>query len=172
MKVSAASLLLALVLAALSIGCGGSPAAPAPDLAAERARLLLAEEPEGVLPVLAVRDVLAQQSEVVVVGRIGGMANPWDEGRASFVITDPSVDAAEGHECTDAGCAFCKHKNETASDALAVVQFVDPAGNVLPIDARQLFDVAADQMVVVRGRAKVDALGHLVLAADGLYIRR
>ena len=163
--------LVGLATSTFCTGCGGGSGS-GQDLAAQRSRLLLAEEPAGVLPVLAARETLAQDAEVVVVGRIGGIANPWDANRASFTMTDPSVDAAHGdHECT-ADCAFCKHKPSGVIDSLAVVEFVDEQGQVLPYGARELFELEADQMVVVRGRATVNSLGYLVLAANGIYVRR
>jgi hypothetical protein len=42
----------------------------------------------------------------------------------------------------------------------------------VPIDARNLFNVSEKQMVVVRGQAHVNTLGCLVVAANGIYIRK
>jgi hypothetical protein len=89
-----------------------------------------------------------------------------------FVISDPTAGGDDEHVCTDEGCPFCANKKQAESEAIAVVQFVDAQGRVLPLDARQLFDLAPQQTVVVRGQAKIDELGSLILSANGLYTRR
>ena len=51
------------------------------------------------------------------------------------------------------------------------MRVVDQQGNVVSQDARKLFGLTAGQLVVVRGRAKVDSIGNLVVTADGIYPR-
>jgi len=48
---------------------------------------------------------------------------------------------------------------------------VDEQGQRLPIDARKLLGVKENQLVVVRGRPKIDEFGGLVVSADGIYLR-
>ena len=94
--------------------------------------------------------------------------------RALFLVADPSLAVGSddhAHECGD-GCPFCVKKREDQTEALAVVEFVDDAGKVLPYDVRQLFGVAENQIVVVRGQPRIDDLGGLIISARGLYIRR
>ena len=69
-------------------------------------------------------------------------------------------------------CAFCAANAEDQADMLAVVQFVDKNGKVLPVDVRQLFKVKENDMVVVRGKAHVTAGRILVINAEGLYVRQ
>jgi hypothetical protein len=156
-----------------ALGCNQGPASDSPELLAQRARLLLASEPADAVGVLDAREQPGAGQQVRLVGRIGGMADPWTEGQAAFVMTDPSA-AATGHEagaCSD-GCPFCADKQD-ATRALAVVQFVDPSGKVLPYDARQLFGLRPDDTVVVEGRIDHnDGQGPLLVSATGLYIRR
>lgn len=173
--------LLVLMLFAwpLAAGCQRGDASYFNDeqFAEWRARYLLGEEPAGAQGVLDVGETLKSPSEVVLVGQIGGVQaqSPWSEGQASFMIVDPSVMAEiEGHDhahCQDSGCAFCA-KTEDNIQSLALVQFLDDSGQVLRVDARRLFDLKEKQTVVVRGRASVHKLGFLVVAADGLYVRR
>ncbi len=132
----------------------------------------------------------AEPKQVVVVGKIGGVSEPWDEGRAAFMIADPSDTAqhdaehshdhghahdGHDHDGHDHGaahsCPFCERAKE-GTRSLAIVQFVDQQGEILPIDARQLFDLEEGQTVVVRGPATIDALGNLVISAEGLYPRK
>jgi hypothetical protein len=210
MRVGACGLTLTVVL-----GCTQSKPAIDPDmLAAQRARLSLDEEPDGAAGVLDVREMLvgtddvpsqdsqpestenpsepepdtaARGAPVVVVGRIGGVPNPWKQARpdypwsadqAEFVIADAAA-AAEveehGHAHADADhdCPFCAAAAN--SDVVAVVRFHDEAGKVIPADARQLFNLQGEETVVVRGKAKIlgDAQdGILLVEADGLYVRR
>jgi hypothetical protein len=152
-------------------GCGSQ--AVDPQVLAERERFLLTTEPPGAASVLDTRETLAAPAEVVLVGQIGGLPNPWTEGRAMFVIADPTILAElEDHECGE-GCPHCaKHKQDQALNGLARIQFLDASGQPLPIDARRLFELQVDQTVVVCGQAHVDALGCLVVSASGIYLRR
>ncbi|MEE2706708.1 MAG: hypothetical protein VX988_06630 [Planctomycetota bacterium] len=162
-------------------GCrqGASPKMNDQALAELRSRYILSAEPEGVEGVLDVQEGYEKPREVVMVGRIGGIKNPWTAGKAAFVMADPVVMAdaaaaeADEHECEDAGCKFCQSKKlDKMNEGLAVVRFVDERGDLVNIDARQLFEVKEQETVVVCGRAEVDGLGCLVVLADGLYVRR
>lgn len=156
------------------IGCGQSPVTPTVSLTDLKAKFILAEEPIGVLPVMAAVDELAErEEEIVVLGRIGGIKQPCDAKEAVFVMTDPSVDAvidSAEHTCGE-DCHFCK-KPKRDLPTLAIVKLVDADGKPYPYTPGQLADLAPDQMVVVRGKAKVDSLGNLTVAANGVYIRR
>jgi hypothetical protein len=155
------------LLCLLACGCGRLET----EMASARARFLLAEEPADALGVLDVREA-ATTGEVVVVGQVGGVPEPWSKGQAVFIIIDPAAGEDDGHLCSDPGCPFCANKKQAENEAIAVVQFVDDRGKVLPLDARELFGLEVQQTVVVRGRANVDELGSLILSANGLYIRR
>src|SRR5438270_304889 len=78
---------------------GSATGTPAP----EGAKYLLAAEPAGAKPVKEVRGAAKDGEEVVIVGRIGGSAKPWIDGRAGFQIVDPSFtpcNEKEGDTCT------------------------------------------------------------------------
>ena len=141
---------------------------------AEREKYLLADEPEGVQGIVAVREEIQEGETYVLFGRVGGIDDPWSPGKAAFVIADPvalmELDA-DGHDCKD-GCAFCKHKKGHPSKHLAMVRVVDDAGNVVRIDARKLLELDVDDMVVVRGKVSIDKLGNMIVNADGVHVRR
>lgn len=145
-------------------------------LAQARGQFVLADEPAGVEGVLDVQESYDAPRKVVLVGQIGGVDNPWTSGQASFVMADPVMlaEADDGeHICDDSGCKFCVRKAvDKLKEGLALVRFIDEDGQVVPIDARQLFDLEENQTVVVRGRAEIDVLGCLVVLADGLYVRQ
>jgi len=69
-------------------------------------------------------------------------------------------------------CAYCLAHAEDQANMLAMVQFVDENGKVLPMDVRELFDVKEQDTVVVHGKAHVTDGGILVVDAQGLYIRK
>ena len=165
------------LMLSLSGGCAQSPDLSEAALAALRARIALEEEPSGVLPLLAAVNALqanaglAGTQEVVVLGRVGGVKNPCDAAKAVFVMTDPAADFDAGAHDAGCDCHFCE-KAQAAMPKLAIVELVDEHGRAYPVSVQQLADVAPDQMVVVRGRAKLDALGNLSVAASGIYVRR
>lgn len=145
-----------------------------------RKQLVLADEPAGASSIEATlakaKETEAEDlGEVVLVGRIGaGEFEPWAKGQASFLMSEalPETDhaATPGHD--PANCPFCRRRAEKAASFTALVQFRDDQGAILPIDARELLGVEQNQVVVVRGKAKMDQVGTLVIAADGIHIRR
>lgn len=221
---------------ALVVGVGCDEPASAIDpalLTGHRAQFVLAEEPEGVMTVLDVREALLGESfethddhtdhdqdgpdhadhessehvehedehdhehhetvsaeptepmDVVIVGTIGGLANPWEEtqpdfpfsdNRASFFLADPGAVAeleASGHvHAPGEECAFCAAHATDGSAMLAMVRFLDENGKVLPIATEQLFDVKERDTVVIRGSARIVAGGMMIVDATGIYVRR
>ncbi|NOY28912.1 MAG: hypothetical protein GXP28_01690 [Planctomycetes bacterium] len=199
--------LLALVVGALSVaaltGCGQSSAGIDPEqLAKHRARLTLSEEPDAAQVVPEVRDALlgsddhkeddhgheipqaTEPREVVLVGQIGGLSNPWKEtqpdfpfarNQAAFFLADPMAvveNEESGHaHAPGEECAFCAAHAADRSAMLAMVRFLDENGKVLQTDVRQLFDVKENDTVVIQGTARVIEGGMMVVDATGLYIR-
>jgi hypothetical protein len=106
---------------------------------------------------------------VVVVGRIfAGDMEPWDTGKASFLIAElPDEGHGEGHDADN--CPFCKRK--AAKAPTAIVQFVDATGQVIPIDARKLFGVDKKDVVVIRGQAAPGELTAMVVTATDMHVR-
>jgi hypothetical protein len=58
------------------------------------------------------------------------------------------------------------------SASTTLVKIVDERGQVLTVDTRQLLGVAANDMVVIRGRVSKDESGNFVVLADGVHVRR
>jgi hypothetical protein len=236
-----------LALVILATGCGPTEQAQDPQVLAQRAEFLLAEEPEGAMSIMAAKAAVEKGETVVLVGRID--AEPWDEGHAAFFITDAfsakstshvhdgakherhsdeheadeheadeheadehkadehkadehevgghKADEHEGHEhegdehaadereadehegdaheAHGAGghdpsnCPFCSSGKD--SSRRAFIQFVDETGHMLHTDARDLLGVEKGQVVVVRGRGKIENSGYLIVSADGIYLR-
>lgn len=86
---------------ALLAGCGQEKNT-APTTQVDGSKYLLSQEPQGAKGVILVRKEAKGDDEVVIVGRIGGMENPWVDGLAVFTIVDPSIKSC--HEVGDDGC--------------------------------------------------------------------
>jgi hypothetical protein len=165
-------------LAALASGCHRAADAHNAAAAVHGKRFLLASEPAGAVGVLDAFESFSGPAEVVLVGRIGATDKPWSEGLASFVIVDPAAAADHDHAEHEHvhgddhhDCPFCA-KAQPGGEHLALVEFVDEQGQVLPYDARVMFKLQEGQTVVVRGKAKKGDLNYLVVTADGLYVRQ
>ncbi len=178
MKSSYALTILALLSLPFAVGCGTSAdsvatAAHTPAVNVDGSKFLLTEEPEGAVGVIAAREEAEDGKPLVMVGRIGGAANPWIEGRAAFTLLDASMnvvavgeDSVEGEICTGDCCAT----ERLACTAL--VKVVNAEGQLIAVDSRQLLGVKEADMVVVEGRAQKDKSGNFVMLANRLYIRR
>jgi hypothetical protein len=167
-----AALIGLLVLGICSIGC--RPGATAdPKVAATRERVLMREEPSGAVTFVDARSQVADRPEVTLVGRIGVPdQEPFVQGKAAFVIRDAAGEVEHGGPDHDpANCPFCKRK-ASQPEAMAVVQFLDDKGEVLPIDARELFDLSENARVVVQGKAQIVEPGALVVSAERLFVTR
>jgi hypothetical protein len=166
------------ILAAASAGCSsdssvGVDSTPVTNVSFERSKYLLADEPDGAIGVIEARESGADGQPIVIVGRIGGAPNPWIDGRAAFVLLDASktvvadgAECCEGEICMDDCCAADRAACTT------LVKVVDDGGKVLAVDARQLLDVASDELVVVRGKVSKDTEGNFVVLADSVHVRR
>ena len=129
--------------------------------------------------------VSAEPRDVVIVGKIGGMPNPWTEtepdfpwkeGSATLFLVDPATAAEFGDEehahDDSCDCPFCARKATERVDSVATVNFIDEAGKVIDLPAGPLLDLNERDTVVVRGRAHLIAGKMLVIDADGIYVRR
>lgn len=184
--------LVAGLMCIIAIGCRAETVDP--ETAEWRRQFLVASEPAGAITLTELADRLGitkpefgsdvAQDEtaveeptiageptetVVVVGRIfAGDMEPWDIGKAAFLLAElPDEGHGEGHDADN--CPFCKRK--AARAPTAIVQFTDAAGQVIPIDARKLFAVDKKDVVVVRGRAVPGELSALVISATDMHVR-
>jgi hypothetical protein len=126
-----------------------------------------------------------KELDVVLVGLVGGVPNPFAETQpdfpfakrqAMFFVADPEAVAEleeHGHQhAPGEECAFCLANAADGVQLIAAVQLIDEKGKVLPVDARELFDLADKETVVVAGKAKLVAGDILTVQATGLYVRR
>jgi hypothetical protein len=168
--------LSAVLAGALAAGCGGTqeptrPAAGPPQAGGDGKKYLLTAEPAGARPVKDVRQDAKDGEDVVMVGHIGGAKKPWVEGRASFLVVDPSVKPCPPEEGCKTPWDCCCEPREELLKVMATVKIVDSQGQTVATDARQLLGVKESQTVVVRGKAKRDEHGNLTVLADGVFVR-
>jgi hypothetical protein len=138
---------------------------------AEGVKYLLTDEPTDAQPVISVRENAEHDDEVVIVGRIGGGANPWIEGLAAFSIVDQSLKA-----CSDIPGDACKTPwdyccEPELSTGMALVKVVGSDGKPVRVDARELLAVKELSTVVVTGRAERDDSGNLTVLATGIFVQ-
>jgi len=170
------ALLTSLGLLSLS-GCGKTTessaiAATATTIEIDGTKFLLNEEPTGAVGVIAARESAEDGKPLVLVGRIGGAANPWIDGRAAFTLLDASMSVvAEGEDSEDGELCMGDCCATERLDCTTLVKVIDAQGQVVPVDSRKLLGLSVSDMVVIQGNAKRDKSGNFVMLAKGVYIR-
>jgi hypothetical protein len=139
--------------------------------AEKKPELVLKKEPKGAVDVLALKKDAKDQQDVVVVGRIGGRANPWVKGTAVFPIVDNSL-----RPCSEIPGDTCKTPWDYCCEtnvpkATLLVTFVDEQGRIIKQDPREMFGVKELSTVVVQGKAKRDKAGNVTVLASKIHIR-
>ena len=176
MKYAIAHAGLLTFVAALS-GCGGSATLPegvsATSATISGDQFLLADEPDDAIGVIEARDTVKDGQPIVIVGRIGGAANPWIEGRAAFTLLDASMalvadgtENGEGEICLDDCCA------EERGKCTTLVKIVGSDGNLVAADSRKLLGVTEEDTVVVQGTASKDESGNFTVLGQRVFVRR
>lgn len=193
------------MLGLLLIGCGEGPTKVDPTILSSLRKVWFMDaEPEGAITPLDWRDELeeaeasdattegstAEASQVILVGKVGGMPNPWPEqypefpfvmNESTFFLVDPSTVAefeahaggsAEEAEAHAADCPFCAREAANQSKAVAAINFVDEKGDPQKIDVRELFGLAKGDVVVVKGEASLLGGDLLVVEANGIFSRK
>ena len=162
-----------------SAGCGNQTPSPATSTESSTASdidgtmYLLTAEPESAVDVIQVRKDAADGDDIIIVGRIGGSADPWIKGRAAFSIVDDSLRACsdiEGDGCPIPWDYCCE--TDKLPGATALVKVVDNEGNLVQAEAKSLLGVKELSTVVVQGKAKRDGDGNLTVLASGIFVRK
>lgn len=171
--VARAPIAWACLLVASALGCEKAWSGPSPQVAKWRSKFLRATEPAGATSLAEVRKREGASSGIVLVGQVGVPGqNYWIDGKAAFLIRevtneDPAGHGGEGHD--PANCPFCRRKASQAAST-AIVQFLDQRGQIIGIDARELFELTDNQRVVVQGTAQVVEPDLLVITAWSLFM--
>jgi hypothetical protein len=161
----------------MAAGCAQSEPASQPASAAvvpapEAQKYLLASEPAGAQGVIDVRKNVQSDDQVTVVGRIGGDANPWVDGRVAFLIVDSSLkpcNEIEGDSCSKPWDYCCE---ADLAGGKAMVKLLDEQAQPIQADAKTFLAVKELDTVVVTGRAQRDEAGNVTILADKVFVRR
>lgn len=140
--------------------------------AAESSDYVLKEEPQDAQDVKAVRQKGKNGDKVVVVGRIGGRANPWIKGAAAFSIVDSSLkscDQIPGDNCPTPWDYCCE---ADLGKSTLLITFVDDAGKIVKQDSRELLSVKELQTVVVAGKVKRDKANNVSILASKIFVKK
>ena len=171
----AKSVVSAVILVTLALATGCSPPSPTADSAspsAEMAQYFLTEAPTEAKSVLDAKKSVEDGEEITLVGRIGGSESPFVSGRASFTIVDVSlVPCSErpGDSCQTPWDYCCD--TDQLPGATAVVKIVDADGKTIAKDAKKVLGMKELQTVTVKGKAKRDEAGNLVVQAPAVFVK-
>jgi hypothetical protein len=158
--------------ALLVVGCGVSHTDTIPGnpttIASEAKKFVVEKDPDGAKGVIEVRKGAKDGEEVTVVGRVGGHAKPFTEGRSMFMIADTSLKPTEGCETP---WDFCEYPKKEVAEARLSVKFVDDEGKTLQAGAREVFGLKELSTVVVTGKVQRDDKGNVVIVGKNLFVR-
>jgi hypothetical protein len=143
--------------------------APGKEATAEGKKYLLTQEPVSPKDVAQTRKQAKDGDEVIVVGKVGGSAKPFTQGRASFLIADAHLPVEETCDCP---WDFCEVPEKQLQESVLFVKFVDDQGRTLRTGAREMFAIKELSTVVVKGKVSRDNEGNLSLLATGLFISK
>ena len=167
------SLFGCLVFSTVIVGCAQESDQPSPNANVDGTKFTLSKEPEDAQDVIQAREDAEEGDDVVLVGRIGGSANPWIKDRAAFTIVDNSLKACSdipGDQCAKPWDYCCETPKLPTSTAL--VKVVDENGDLVKADARSLLNVEELSTVVVQGKAQRDDEGNLTVLASGVFVKK
>ncbi|WP_149753003.1 hypothetical protein [Rubripirellula obstinata] len=115
-------------------------------------------------------DQIPPDEPVVIAGRIdAGDFEPFSKGEATFVMSQ-LPDEGHGEDDPDHAdnCPFCKRTLQNAPKVL--VRFQGSDGEIIPTGADELFGLAKDDVVVVKGDATFDsAVGTITVNATKIH---
>ena len=97
-----------------------------------------------------------------------GEVSSFSDGVARFFVTDATGhDGDESHDPHE--CPFCRRD---VKSMMALVEFKDDSGQLLRIDARELFDVHEFELLVLEGTGYLDEEEILVISASRMFVKR
>lgn len=128
-------------------------------------------EPKDSISLTDAKTVLAEEADVVLLGRVGsGDLDPFEKGKAMFVLSEAPEDHGDGKGHDGSECPFCKRKADEAP--LAQIEFKDSSGAPITFAANELFGLRKGQIVVVQGRGRYEKdTDTLLIQGTGIFVR-
>ncbi len=159
---------LVLITGLFTNGCGKTID---PKVLQLRNALTAKVEPKDSISLTDAKTILAEEADVVLLGRVGsGDLDPFEKGKAMFVLSEAPEDHGDGKGHDGSECPFCKRKADEAP--LAQIEFKDPSGTPIAYAANELFGLRKGQIVVVQGRGRYEKdTDTLVIQGKGIFVR-
>jgi hypothetical protein len=117
----------------------------------------------------AIKDLKASAKpgdEVTLTGRVMGNSKPFVDGRAAFILADPSLISAcsdtPGDECETPWDACCNSPEEKKK-AIATIQIVNAEGRVLKQTIEGVGGIANLAKLTVSGKVADGSTGDLLI---------
>jgi hypothetical protein len=168
------SLIAALVAVAVGLfAASASARTPGPTrgpAAALPPGLFVASAPPNAIDVGHARKVAQEGKPIVVRGRIGGLAKPFAEKHAMFVLSDMQL-AACAPTCSNPG-DYCSIPREQLLANLATVQVVDANGVPLRAPMQGMNGLQPMSEVVIRGVVAKRDNNVLIVNAHNIYVNQ
>lgn len=167
-------------IATIVVGCNEQPkpAAPASGAApaspaALPAGLFVAATPPGAAQVKDAKAAAKKGEDVVVVGRIGGSKEPFNENRAAFTLVDTRVKAC-GETAKDDPCQspwdYCCEPRDVLTANMATIQVVGSDGKPLRAGLEGVSGLKQLATVTVSGRVADAGSGVFVVEARAIHV--
>ncbi|MEW6529313.1 MAG: hypothetical protein AB1473_00645 [Thermodesulfobacteriota bacterium] len=156
--------LLATSVSARTPGPTRGPAAALPP------GLFVASAPPNAIDVGHARKVAQEGKPIVLRGRIGGLAKPFAEKHAMFVLSDMQL-AACAPTCSNPG-DYCSIPREQLLANLATVQVVDANGMPLRAPMQGMNGLQPMSEVVIRGIVAKRDSNVLIVNAHNIYVNQ
>lgn len=162
--------LVAIIILTVAMpGCGEKVD---PEVLAIRGRFLKVSSQSRETPVSEIRAAL-KSGELkpgtpfkVRVRINAGEFPPFVNGAAKFFVTDATGhDGDESHDPHE--CPFCRRD---VKSMMALVEFHDETGKLIPVDSRELFGIKDFELLVIEGTGEFDSEDVLVLTASSMSI--
>lgn len=143
---------------------GSEPAALPADLFASAA-------PAGGTTIILARQTAKEGQTVVVQGRVGGLAQPFVDGRAVFLVVDP-----QALVCSP-GCGVkpgqvCAETLKAIMASSATVQVTDPQGRPLKVGLQGKSGLQPNAEVVVRGTVAKLEKNLMLINAQQIHVKQ
>ena len=163
---------LSIAIALLSAACKESTQSAASSGAVPSVDKALLETVLGTVPtgeakaIAAVKAAAKPGDEVTLTGRIMGNIKPFVEGRAAFILADPSIITAcsdkPGDEC-ETPWDNCCDTPEDKRKAIATIQIVNDEGRVLKQSVEGIGGLANLATVTVSGKVADGSEGDVLI---------
>lgn len=134
---------------------------------------LLDAAPSNPITVKAAREQMEPGDKAIVFGQIGGVAQPFLDGYAGFVLADTEIafcDEMGDDHCPTPWDACCEDADKLKASR-ASIQFVDAEGNILPGSVKHFAGLEELSHVAVTGTVAASSTPeNLIIKATELYV--